>query len=271
MEKEQVFSVKIFFINPIELIAVVINTLIDLEFESYIVADENKNKLIKILPENPRNSVFICIRKKIEIDKWIKYIEELQLVKSTHITIGAFVYDNIEEKDQFKFLERGIGIIKFGDLKDNTVATLKNIMTIFEAKGIRKNIIINTYGQNTVYFSLKNVKDQVTGNIIDISVSAFTCKIRDIEFYKFHFSQNSYIDKVTLVLQGMRLTTSVKTIGFQRDNPAIYIFKFCISMIEDNKQSYTIKISTENKKRIHSYIKKGLTKLIEGKLEKIPS
>ena len=269
MEKEQVFSVKIFFIDPIELIAVVINTLIDLEFESYIVSKDNKMKLMKILPENPRNAVFICVRKNIEVDKWITYIEELQLIKSTHITIGAFVYDNIEEKEQFKFLERGIGIIKFGDLKDNTVATLKNIMTIFEAKGIRKNIIINTYGQNTVYFNLKNVKDQVTGHIIDISISAFTCKIRDIELYKFHFSQNSYIDKVTLVLQGMRLTTSVKTIGYQRNNPAVYIFKFCLSLIEDNKQSYTVKISAENKKRIHTYIKKGLAKLIEDKLIKI--
>ena len=50
MKREDVHSVKTYFVIPIDLINVFINTMIEMEYETYIISENDQEKLLKILP-----------------------------------------------------------------------------------------------------------------------------------------------------------------------------------------------------------------------------
>ena len=136
VKKEDVHSVKVYFIKPIDLINVVINTLVEMEYETYTLGDYDKDKLLKILSENKRNVIFLCIPHMQEINYWLDYIEKVKKVKDTHVQIGAFVFSKMEISDKQKFFINDVSVISFDDLRKNTSKVLQKILLIFESKGI---------------------------------------------------------------------------------------------------------------------------------------
>jgi len=58
MKREDVHSVRIYFVKPIDLINVFINTMIEMVYETYIIGEYDQEKLLKILPLDLRNIVF---------------------------------------------------------------------------------------------------------------------------------------------------------------------------------------------------------------------
>jgi hypothetical protein len=256
LEKNQVYSVKIYFINPIDLISVVINTLIEMEFESYIINDNEKDDLLKILPQNIRNVIFFCIRNKSEVELWLKYIEKINALQDTHILIGAFVYDFIDEETKNKFLSQNISVIEFDSIQKNPAHVLREILTYFEAKGKRSFIRTKTFGIAEAYFYIKGREKPIYSKLTDISAYAFSCII-DSES-KFHFSIGEYFGEILFVLGGIRIRAAAKVLGFSKENPEIYILKFGTAKMEEDKIIFDESLHTEIKQKLHDYIRKCL-------------
>ena len=122
-------SVKIYFIEPIHLISVVIDTLIKLNFEAYSIEGVYKDKLLSILKANARNVIYICVLGDTSVDEWLDYIDKLQGIEQSRIQVGAFIFNKMPLELRTQFLERGIATIPFENLKYNTLETLKKILT----------------------------------------------------------------------------------------------------------------------------------------------
>jgi len=267
MDKNQVFTVKIYFINPIDLLSVIVNTLIELEYEACAISDLDKENLLKILPENNRNVIFICIRNKLEIDNWLKYAEQLYQMKDTHIIIGAFVYDNIDQESKNRLLEQNISTIEFGTLKSNALGVMRNILTFFEAKGKRSYIRTKTYGIAEAYFYVKSREEPITAKITDISAYACSCEI-DLT-NKFFFEVDIYFSEILFVLGGIRVRTAAKVLGFSKLTPNIYILKFCTAKIDGGKIIYEESITPEISRKLHDYIRKCLKDELSEKFARL--
>jgi hypothetical protein len=256
MDKDQVYTVKIYFVSPIDLISVVINTLIEMEYEAYTVNDAERDDLLKVLPENVRSVVFFCLRSKMESDHWLKYAEKIKQIQDTHILIGAFSYDNMEQETKNKFLEQNISVIEFSDIQKNTVNVMKNILMYFDAKGKRGYIRTKAYGTAEAYFYMKNRSDPILAKVIDISAFAFSCEVDEME--KFYFTKNTYFSEVLFVLSGIRIRSAVKVLGFNKDKKTTIILKFCTARMDGGRLIYEESIVPEINRKIHDYIRKCL-------------
>lgn len=252
INKDQVLSVKIYFINPISLLSVITDTLIKLEFETYSVDKGDKDKLVSILDNNIRNVLFICILNEIEMEYWIDFIDKAFKIKETFIQIGAFVYNTISIDDKLSLLERGIPVIPISEIRMNTIDVMKRILFYFEAKGKRKYIRARAFGKTEVFFDMEDTHKTVKGTIIDISAYAFSCQI--MTMYAPFFTVGDICDNVLLVLKGSRVRTSVKLIGISKLNPEIYVFKYQRENVIDKKTVHQEGLSSTDKNKIHHYI-----------------
>jgi hypothetical protein len=266
MSGNEDFSVKIYYINPIEAISVIIDTLINLEFEVYSLSADSKEKLLDIIPkENTRVIIFFSIINKNEVEEWLKYINIVNSRNHPSLQLGAFCYNAITDEDKNKFLAIGVPTIMFSTVEKNTLEVLQNILSIFEAKGKRAFVRVKAQGNAEVYFYMRNRKDPIITKIIDISAYAFSVEIDDIN--KLYFPVGSYVDDILLVLLGARIRITVKVLGFSQENPNIFIFKFCSSKIQDHKVVYIENIPNEVNQKIHNYIRKCLKRDIAKTLD----
>lgn len=265
LKKEQVFTVKIYFLEPIELISVVINTLIKLEFETYSLSKAESEFLVPILKKNLRNIIFICVNTAKEAEFWLEYIDKLDKLQDTHIQFGAFCYSNLSEKLKMEFLERRTAVINYSDLQENTITVIKKILVYFEAKGQRKFVRAKATGISEAFFTIKNLEDPIRGKIIETSANAFSCRIPEI--HKLYFHKGDCFNQVLLVLKGIRVRVSAQVLGFNKSEPDIFIFKLCTAKMEDNKLIYVNGILPEVKDKIHNYIRTCLRAQISQELQ----
>lgn len=265
IDRNEVLTVKIYFINPVDIISVVINSLINLEFESYKVSEDQRIKIFPILKENPRNVIFFCIRKKTEIPMWLEYIEKVQAISDVQNLLGAFVYDTMKDDDRSEFLLNNVSLINYRDIQSDTLQVMRNILTFFEAKGKRGYIRTKTVGECKAYFYAQKHSDPIIVTVEDISVFAFTVKV--LEMYKYHFSLNTVFDEVVLVLRGVRIKTAAKVIGFSKDGSGIFVLKFLTPKFDGKKMLYIEKNTPENSQKVHDYIKRCINDDLQEKLE----
>ena len=129
MKREEVQSVKVYFIEPVHFISVILNTLVELEYETYVINEFNKLKLLKILNDDIRNVIFLCISKKSDVDKYIDYIELVKSLESTHILFGAFVFNNMEYSDKEKLLLNNVSVTPYSEVSSNTLKVFQTILT----------------------------------------------------------------------------------------------------------------------------------------------
>jgi len=256
LQNKEVYSVKIFFLNPIQILQVVIDTLINLEYESYSIVDTDRDYLLELLPKYDKSIIFFTILNKTEVDLWFKYAESLLKIDSSQVLIGAFAYDSIDNKTAEKFLENNISIIRFSDVQKNPLQVMRQIMMIFEAKGKRAFIRTKTYGQSDVYFYIKNRDNPLICRVVDLSAYALSVEI-DVQ-HKYFFTVGEVFQEAVLILKGVRIRTSLKVLGFSSANNNLYLLKVCHTEIVNNKVVFTDNIPKEVNRKLHDYVRKCL-------------
>lgn len=267
VKRNQVHTVKIYFIEPVDIISVVIDTLVKLEFETYTVSSLDKEKLLTLLHQDIRSVIFLSITNEKELEKAKVYIDALNEIKDSSVQTGAFVKSNIKPELKMELLERNTAVIEFQDIKENTVAVLRKILTYFEARGTRKFVRTKTTGQSEAYFTVKNLENPLKARVMNVSSHAFLCMITKEDLP--YFTPGSYFHEVLLVLKGIRLRTSVKIIGFNKDMPTVFVMKLCTAKLINSQLHYTDHIPPEIKNKMHNYIKICLKDNLNQKLREI--
>ena len=241
---------KIFLLYPHSVIRDdMLDLLIMAGFETYTLLDEKKAR--KLLIKFPESIMFINIDEGLKEEEWEIYIKSVQadpLTKKSRLGIMSYNQDqNLMEK---YLMDLGIPCgyiqLKLG-LNDSTRIIL-NALEANEARGRRQciraeceddiNATVN-YKDDTVFFK---------GKILDISSAGIAAKFDKIADFKF----NSTIHDVQLKLRGGIVMTDMIFVGQRKDDRHIQIMLF------DHK------MSTENKRIIHHYIKQCLQKYING-------
>jgi hypothetical protein len=267
MKREDVYTVKIYFVKPVDLITVVVNTLVELEYETYTVPDYDSDKLLKILPRNKRSIVFVSITNKNEATRWLDYGRKAIGLPDTNVQVGAFVYTNMEAELRGEFLSAQIPAISFSNIQSNTVKVLEQILRVFDARGMRRYVRVNTRGISVAFMTLKGRKEPVRCPVHEISAVACVCEIpRDIQA---HFQVGAYIPEVMLALRGIRIRTAVQIVGFSQENKDFFILKFVGIELKDGKMNYSEKTPGELRHKIHTYVRSCLKENLSEQLEKI--
>ncbi|MBN1523279.1 MAG: hypothetical protein JW904_02245 [Spirochaetales bacterium] len=266
---EQPFAptVKVYFVEPVQTIAVVINLLIKMNFEVYSVSRTDRDKLLHILNQNKRNVVYFCLLNEKDAPECVKYLEAIQKSGDINTQIGVFVSSIIGYAIRKVFLSQGVATIDLQHLKSKPVETLKKVLLYFDAREKRAYVRARALGVCQAFFTIKNLSDPLKADIIDISVYAFTCKIRQDE--KLFFSHKEYIQEVTLLLRGRRIRISARLMGFDKANPDIAIFLICSTKIVKNQLEYHQVLPSDVKHVLYDYIEYYLKEDIKLQLQKI--
>lgn len=264
MDHLQPESVKVYFIDPINIISVIIDTLIKLNFEVYTVKESDKDKLKKIIKKNERSVIYFCVHNENAVKMWIEYIDSIQKMEKTQVLIGVFIFNNMRLEYRHLFFERGIATIQFSSIKEDTLLTMKKILLYFEARGKRKYVRAKTNKDCHVYFPVKSTGKTICSEIVEISAYAFSC-IMNIE-QKAHFLVGHFYNDVILILRGMRIRIAAKMMGFDKNNTAICLFTIYVPHIKDGQLLYHNKIPAGIKNRIYTYIKLFLKEDIKRQL-----
>ncbi len=268
MKREDVHSVKIYFVQPIDLIHVFINTMIELEYETYIISEDEREKLLEILPQDLRNIVFLCVANRHDVAKWLEYSKRLNESENSAVQIGAFVYTSMAEDIKKLFLYNLVSVTSFADLRTNAIEVFTKIFQAFDAKGNRKYIRVVPRDLSEAFVMVQNREEPVKGRIIDLSAAAFACEI-DQRSHQYFAEPGGFFENVLLHIKGIRIRTAVKLLGFSKANTNVFIFKYYGTELKDGKISYTEKVSQEVKQKIHKYITSCLREDLKEKLAKI--
>lgn len=256
--------VRVYFIEPLQLISVVIDALVKMGFESYQVDEKDKLKLLKILHKNTRNVIFICISSQNEINTWLGYISKIEQMRKYVIQVGAFVYSRMDPQYGIRFLEKNIALIKFSDLQQDTLAVLKKILIYFEAKGRRGYVRVDTVDDSMAFFTIEGERKVIKARILTISEQIFTCYFTKQDIH--YIMAGRYFYKVLLRLKGIVVQISAKAIAPNKLDRFLWIMQICSSLIKNKKISYTKELSKEIKDKLHRYIRFCLKESIKQKL-----
>ncbi|MBN2535188.1 MAG: response regulator [Spirochaetales bacterium] len=259
--------VRIFFIEPLELISVVIDTLVKMGFESYQVDEKDKLKLLRILEKDARNVIFICISSQNEIDTWFDYIMKIEQMRDYMIQVGAFVYSRMDQQYGRRFLEKNIALIKFSDLQQNTLAVLKKILFYFEARGRRNYVRVDAVDDSQVFFTIEGERKVIKAKVLNISEQIFTCHFSKTDIHL--LIPGRYFLKVLLRLKGIVIHISAKVLASKKDNPLIWIIQIYSALYKNNKVSFTTALNKETKDKLHRYIRFCLKENIKQKLNQV--
>jgi hypothetical protein len=268
MKREEVFSVKIYFVKPVDLIAVVINTLLELEYETYVVSEAESEALLRILGDNQRSIVFLSVSNRQEAAKWVQYGRRAQRIKGAGgglpVQVGAFVYSNMGADERQMFLACEIPAISFSSLRENTVRTLHKVLSAFDARGARGSVRVRTRGQCVAFVTIKGASGPASCKVTEISAYAMLCEVE--RSMRQHFAVGMYFADVVLALRGMHIRTAAMVLGFSKENSDVFVLRFCGTEIRDGRTVYSEAIPVENRRKIHSYIRTCLKEQIDERL-----
>jgi hypothetical protein len=261
-------TVKVYFIEPIQSISVVTNMLIKLNFEVYSVQMEDIYRLGGLLKKHPRNVVYICLLSEIDAARWLVYIDMLQKYRETKIQFGVFVPSSVNKNALLAFLNRGVATIDLAHLKSHTLSTLKKVLLYYEAR--EKRTFVRAKGDESCQALIKftNLKNAIRADIVEISIHAFSCRIKPAD--REYFTPGGYIQDATLILRGKRAGIAARFIGFDHSAQdtaifVIYISRTGGSQVDDHKE-----IAKDVKNMIYDYIYIFLKENIKQQLAALP-
>lgn len=268
MKREEVFSVKIYFVKPVDLIAVVINTLVELEYETYTVSEVDSEALLKILPLGQRSIVFLSVSNKQEIPKWVEYARKVQAIRGAEggvaVQVGAFVYSSMDAEERQRFLVHQIPTIGFASVRENTVQILEKILIVFDARGMRRYVRVRSRGLCVAFVTIKGRSEPLRCKVVEISAYAMLCEV-DPPYHQY-FGVGEHLADVMLALRGIHVRAAVKVLGFSREDASVFILKFCGMDVQDGKMVYSENVPAENRRKVHTYIRACLKEEIEEQL-----
>jgi hypothetical protein len=258
-------TVKVYFVQPLESIAVVMNVLIKLNFEVYSVPLDDVYRLVPILKAHPRNVVYFCVNSDADAAQWLAYIDMLASYTPTHIQFGIFISATIAKAATLAFLNHGVATIDLSRLQSNALETLRKILLYFEAREKRKFVRARSFGICQVLFKMKNLQDAVKTDLVEISIRAFSVQVQADD--KVFFNAGHYIQDVTVLLRGKRLRLSARFMGFDRQSPEKGIFLIYFPNIESGKVEFHQQLPKEVRNAIYDYIQIALREDIKRQLE----
>jgi hypothetical protein len=265
VRREDVFTVKVYFVNPLDLIAVVMNTLVELEYETYSLPEYDSEKLLRILPKNRRSLVFVSVANRPETQRWLDFAQRAAAISG--VQVGAFVYTSIEPMEKLKFLEAQVPAITFASIKSNTVKVMEQILTVFDARGTRRYVRVIARGITVAFFPIKGRDEPLRCDLVEISAQAFMCEVDPR--WRHLFTVGSHFPDVQLALRGIRIRTAVRVLGFSREKKDVFILRFCGIELKGGKMEYTNKISGEVRQKVHSYVRSCLKEDLAEQLKKV--
>ena len=154
------------------------------------------------------------------------------------------------------FLLNQISVTPFSQLKENTLAVLRTILRVFEARGQRRYIRVQAKGHSEALINVKGKEQPIKGSIKDLSTSAFICDVPEI--YHHHFRVGQYLEEVLLVLRGMRIRTAVKIVGYSKNKKNEFILKYCSLNMKGGRIQYEELLGRERKQKLCGYIRSCL-------------
>ncbi|MBN2532296.1 MAG: hypothetical protein JXB88_05365 [Spirochaetales bacterium] len=259
MQESNIVATKFYFINPVDLLIPVIDALIRVEFETYIIQGEDKEKLFKIMDIQSQHVIFISLRNRKDALDWLESSSIISRRNHIRIKLGAFVYSTINEDILDDFRERGIAIIPSARIREKLFEVVRQIVTLFDANNNnrRKYIRARAQGKCLALLQKRDHDHTIRAEILDISTHAFTCKIdpKDEEYL-----QKNFYKDVFLSLKGMQIQISARLIEYREDdvNGRVYLFTICGDGREPSQAAGSQKIPTFIRKRLYSFIRNFL-------------
>lgn len=242
---EELVGKKIFFVHPSAFLKnVVLDELVQQEYEIYVVKDETK--LSRVLKKNPDSIVFASIDEVLPAAKWEAFIRQIMGDQATR-SVDIGILSNAENAEARKLYEDSLKVscgfftVKMDKTKitQDLLDTLKNV----NAKGRRKYIRANTQGESMTTINLPVNGEFITGEIRDISVVGLACTFpQDPELAK-----NSIFHDIQIKLQGVLIKAEGIVFGFRMDGvDKVYVFLF------------TAKLDPAMRAKIRTHIQKSL-------------
>jgi len=241
---------KTFLLHPHSVIREeMLDYLIMAGFETYTLLDETRAR--KLLVKFPGSIMFINIDEGLKESEWEAYIRELQENPQTKdCRLGIVSYNQDKELMQKYLMEITIpcGYIQ---LKLGIKESTKIILTALEAneaRGQRKYLRADCREDISSTLNYKESMGTFHGNILDISSAGIAAK-----FDKFAaLPNNSVLKDVQLKLRGGLILTDMILMGQRQDDKKVFILLF------------TNKLTDDNKRVIHHYIKQCLQRYIDA-------
>jgi hypothetical protein len=261
-------TVKVYFIEPTDPIKMIMNVLIRLNFEVYSVSLKDAYRLVPLLKKHPRNVVYMCLLSSYDAAKWLPYVDLLQKTHASRIQFGVFVSPIIDRPATMAFLKRGVATIDMARLASNALETIRKILLYFEAREKRKFVRARAVGVCQALFKFKNLQDAIKGELAEISIHAFSCRVEVND--KVFFNAGEYVPEVTILLRGKRLRVAARCMGFDRAAPETAVFIICFPSTEGGKLEYHQQLPKDVRNSIYEYIELFLREDIKRQLAEMP-
>ncbi|MDR2702497.1 MAG: PilZ domain-containing protein [Spirochaetaceae bacterium] len=235
----------IFFVHPSAFVQnVIIEELVQQEYEVYIVKDETK--LQKILKNHTNSIVLASIDETLSAAKWEAWIRQIMGEQATRdVDVGILSSTNSDDARRLYIntLKVSCGFIHVKTDKTKVVDVLLAMLKAADAKGRRKYIRADTRDEKMTTINLPTKNGFVTGEIRDISVVGLACTFpEDPELVK-----NELFPNIQIKLQGVLIKAEGIVFGFRMDGPdKVYVFLF------------TAKVDPAVRVKIRTYIQKNL-------------
>jgi hypothetical protein len=262
-------TVKVYFLGPIESIAVIIDVLIKLDYEVYSLPESDLPKLIPLLEPDHRSVIYFCLLDDIDAEGQLDNIDALQKALGPNVQFGVFVAQRIAREKRDAFLKRGVATIDLALLRTNALETLKKILLYFEAREKRTYVRARVSGICQVFIKFKNLENALQADLIELSIHAFSCSIHADD--KVFFNPSEFIQDVTLILHGKRLRLAARFMGYDKANPNKALFVMYFPLVVDSKVEFKTQLPKEIKNSLYEYIqiflKENLKKRLSGQAE----
>jgi hypothetical protein len=247
---------KIFFVHPSVFVKnEIISELIQLEYEAYIIKDEDKLK--KVLAKYPDSVVFASIDEALSAAKWEAWIRSVLGAEATmNIKMGVLSNTNNEDSRRLylQTLPVPCGFIPIKLEKTRVIKTLTDTLDGLEARGLRKHIRADTRSETLTTINIPHNGTYVSGEILDISVVGLSCVFTqdpDLEFKK-----NSLLSDIQIKLQSVLIKAEAIVFGSREDQLGkVYVLLF------------TQKVDASVRAKIRIYIQKNLQTRMEDELK----
>jgi hypothetical protein len=240
---------KIFLLYPHSVIRdEMTDELIMAGYETYTIFDEKR--ALKLLMKFPGSIMFINIDEGLSEKEWESYVWAIQnSPKTKSCRLGIMSYNQNKDLMQKYLMELAVpcGYIQ---LKLGLQESKKIILSALEttdARGRRSNIRVDCSYDIGSVINYKGELETYRGNILDISSVGVAAKFEKLDEH----SVNSIIQNVQLKLRNGIVMTDMIFAGQRRDNKQVYILL------------YGSKLTKEDKRVIHHYIKVCLQKYID--------
>jgi len=261
-------SVKVYFVDPIKSISVILDVLINLNFEVYSVPEADIYRLASLLRKDPRSIVYFCLLSEVHTSFLLQYIDMIQKNPPTLIQFGVFVSPNIGQETRRAFLNRGVATIDLYQFQTEPLNTLKKILLFFEAREKRKFVKAKSFGVCKAFFKFKNLKREIMADLLELSIQAFSCKLAEAD--RSFFSTRQCIEDVSLHLRGKQLKLAACFMGFEQNNPFNAIFLLSYPYNINGRIEYHRQLPKEIRKAIYDFILLSLKEELRHQLQNLP-